>query len=382
MFFKKSFHGSFLFLLGILLLLLTTGWMSLHSSPPTNNDNQQGGKEKTTDEVFKNIKVLKGMPASQLQPTMDFISASLGFDCSNCHVRGHMDSDKKPEKRKARKMIKMVEAINKDSFDGKQVVTCFTCHHGDAEPNTIPAVMTASMMKERMMDQRSEQQEISVPNRLNTPQQIIAKYQQAIGGKSALEKITSLKLEGTVNNGNNRTTQTSTIWAAPNNYYSSVTFPFGTMERGYNGSTGWVKSPRGVQPLSAGDEQDIQLDADFYAPLNFLNDYSALKFSDVKLLNGDTVYVVDARYSDIRRFRFYFDVYSGLLLRKIQYDKTLLGELQTQTDYSDYRPVNGALLPFQLHVANYERGQDITYTNITANANVDKSIFNMPSKTN
>ena len=371
---NKSLYRLFIFISGLSILFLSAGWTT------RNSNEQQGGKEKTTDEVFKNIKVLKGMPASQLLPTMHFFEASLGFECSNCHVRGHNDSDKKPEKRKARKMIEMMNAINKNDFEGKQVVTCFTCHRGTADPEKIPAVMTAAMMKERRSEEKSDEEEIKVPNRLNTPEEIISKYEQAIGGKDAFEKLTSLKLDGTVDLGNNRTAQLSITQKAPYYYYFAIKLPFGEFERGYNGTTGWMKNPRVVEELKAGDLEDMKLSADFYAPINFLKNFSALKFSDVKLLNGDTVYVVDARYSDLRRFKFYFDAYSGLLLRQIQYDKTLLGELQTQTDYSEYRSVNGVPLPYEMHVANYERDQDIKFTNITANQEVDNSIFNMPKK--
>ncbi len=382
MFTKRTFHFSFLFITAISFLFLTAGWTATNSNPHYKKNVLQGKKEKTTDKVFKNIKVLKGLPASQLLPTMHFFEASLGFDCSNCHVRGHMDSDKKPEKRKARKMIKMMEAINKDSFGGKQVVTCFTCHRGHANPLTIPAVITSASMNEKRSEEKDAEEEIIVPNRLNTPEEIVAKYQQAIGGNNAYKKLTTLKFKGTVDNGNHRTSKISIIQKAPLYFYSSLTTPFGTMEKGYNGSIGWMKTPRGGLPLEAGDEQDIKLAADFYAPVNFLKDYSALKFSDVKLLNDDTVYVVDARYSGIRRFKFYFDAYSGLLLRKIQYDKTLLGELQTRTDYSDYRKVNGILFPFELHVADFENNMDIKFSNIAANTQVNSNIFNMPPKSN
>lgn len=371
---NKPLYRLSVFISGLSILFLSTGWTI------KNTNEQQGGKEKTTDEAFKNIKVLKGMPASQLMPTMHFFEASLGFDCSNCHVRGHNDSDKKPGKRKARKMIEMMDAINKNDFEGKQVVTCFTCHRGFADPEKIPAVMTAAMMTERRNEEKSDEEEIKVPDRLNTPEEIISKYEQAIGGKDAFEKLSSLKFDGVLDMGNNRTSQISIIQKAPSFYLSTIQLPFGKFERGYDGNAGWEKNPRGAQELNGGDLQDIKLTADFYAPIKFLKNYSALKFSDVKVINGDTVYVVDAKYSDLRRFKFYFDAYSGLLLRQIQYDKTLLGELQTQTDYGDYRNVNGVLFPFEMHVANYERNQDIKFNSITANSKVDNSIFNMPPK--
>jgi photosynthetic reaction center cytochrome c subunit len=321
------------------------------------------------------------LPAYQLMPTMHFFEASLGFDCSNCHVRGHNDSDKKPEKRKARKMIEMMQAINKNDFDGKQMVTCFTCHGGNATPKTIPAVMTESMMKAENNENENDKM-ISVPNRLDTPEQIIAKYQQAIGGKDAFDKITSLKLEGTVSSGEGREFQVTIYKKAPNFYLSSSQSHFGTFEEGYNGKTGWEKNPRGVREINQPDIQDLKLEADFYSPLDFLKNYSALKFSDVQVINNDTVYVVEGTSSSIRRYKFYFSTRTGILLREIQYDKTLLGDLQTEMDYRHYKNVNGILFPDEIHVANYERNEDIKYSNISANVPVEDSMFEMPPKTN
>src|SRR5215510_12762665 len=61
--------------------------------------------EKTVEQVRKNIQVLKGMPDSQLVPTMNFISASLGVRCNFCHVNQadtwDFVSDEKPEKKTA-----------------------------------------------------------------------------------------------------------------------------------------------------------------------------------------------------------------------------------------------------------------------------------------
>src|SRR6516164_3249794 len=40
--------------------------------------------EKTATQEFKNVRVLKDIPADELIPTMQFISASLGVDCEFC----------------------------------------------------------------------------------------------------------------------------------------------------------------------------------------------------------------------------------------------------------------------------------------------------------
>ena len=78
---------------------------------------------KTTDQAFKNIQTLKGLPADQLVPTMQFITASLGVECEYCHVEGAFDKDDKKPKQTARKMMEMMFAIDKGSFEGRRAVS-------------------------------------------------------------------------------------------------------------------------------------------------------------------------------------------------------------------------------------------------------------------
>ena len=94
---------------------------------------------KTAGETYKNIQILKDLPASQLMEVMHSFSHSLGVHCSFCHVEGAFDKDDKPQKQTARKMITMAMGINKDNFGGERRVTCWTCHRGASEPESKPA---------------------------------------------------------------------------------------------------------------------------------------------------------------------------------------------------------------------------------------------------
>ena len=324
--------------------------------------------------VFKNIKVLNGQPASQLGPTMHFFEAALGFNCGNCHVKDGFEKDDKPEKRKTRDMIAMMNAINKENFKGEQLVTCFTCHKGTADPAGIPVIINASAMKDKKRES-DEEEVIKVPNRLNTAEEIISSYQKAIGGKDSYGKITSLKLEGKIDAGNGKESLTTIFEKAPCLYYSETKTARGVTQRGYNGKAGWLKTPQFERRVEGDDLQDLKLGADFYAPLNFGKNYSSLKLQDVLIIDEDTVYEVDGRFSNDRFFKFYFDTKSGLLVRQIQFNQTLFGDLQTQTDYKDYRDVNGVLIPFELDVADYEHIQKFKFDAITANVTVDEKIF-------
>src|ERR1700681_3186175 len=99
--------------LGLLVwtpFLILTCLSDGQSSPNQNITAQAAPSEKEVEQAFTNIKVLNGMPQSQLYPTMRFMAASLGFQCGSCHVfkNGQLDSaaDDKPEKQTARAMIR------------------------------------------------------------------------------------------------------------------------------------------------------------------------------------------------------------------------------------------------------------------------------------
>ena len=95
---------------------------------------------RTTEQVYKNIQVLKGFPSDQLVPAMQFVTASLGVQCDFCHLENAFEKDDKETKQTARRMMRMMFAINKDNFDGQQKVTCYACHRGAHKPVITPTV--------------------------------------------------------------------------------------------------------------------------------------------------------------------------------------------------------------------------------------------------
>src|ERR1041385_8121981 len=88
----------------------------------------------TAEQKFKNIQIFKGLPATELDPAMAFISGSLGVRCSYCHIANQFDKDDRPAKLAARRMIQMVFDLNKGNFNGQPEVTCYTCHRGKRTP--------------------------------------------------------------------------------------------------------------------------------------------------------------------------------------------------------------------------------------------------------
>jgi photosynthetic reaction center cytochrome c subunit len=84
----------------------------------------------------KNLKVLK---PDEVRTAMRKATVGLGVHCDACHIAGDFASDQNPKKIVARHMFEMTRDINAKFPDGKEHVTCYTCHRGAAEPLTVPA---------------------------------------------------------------------------------------------------------------------------------------------------------------------------------------------------------------------------------------------------
>ena len=85
----------------------------------------------------QNLVVLKDLPRPDLIPVMATMASSLGVTCAYCHEPA-WESDAKPAKEIARRMIRMTRAINETHYGGKVTVTCDTCHHGSPRTTDVP----------------------------------------------------------------------------------------------------------------------------------------------------------------------------------------------------------------------------------------------------
>src|SRR5260370_20805385 len=139
------------------------------------------------EEEYKNIQALKGMPAEQVIPAMQFIGASLGVECEYCHVAHANEKDDKKAKVTARKMINMMMAINKENFDGQLEVNCYSYHHGSTEPVSTPVITDEEPRTPAEEGEKTGEAKASLPS----AEQLLDKYLAAIGGAEARTIITS-----------------------------------------------------------------------------------------------------------------------------------------------------------------------------------------------
>src|SRR5215469_7140939 len=273
---------------------------------------------KTASEEFKNVQVLKDIPADELIPTMQFISASLGVECEFCHVERQMDKDDKKTKKTAREMIRMVLAVNQNNFSGQREVTCNTCHRGAIRPEAIPAVrVEARKPATPDGDQDDETARANWPS----GDAVLAKYLDALGGKAALDRVTTRVEKGNAILGSGRGLPIEIYAKAPDLRVSVMHTPNGESVTGYNGKDGWLASPgRPSREMSDSDDYAAKLDATAMFPSHLAAMLGELQLQPHPEQVGDrAATVVWATTRGPPPEKLYFDPQSGLLVRMVHY---------------------------------------------------------------
>ena len=337
--------------------------------------------EKTVEQARKNIQVLNGLPDSQLVPVMNYMGSSLGVKCTFCHVKNgdkwDFVSDDKPEKGTAREMIKMVQGINKASFKGNPAVGCITCHRGSEHPVRVPQLAVAEPTPFAEVETTAAAPKETPP----TADQVLAKYTQALGGAAAIEKLKTRTMKGTWLASNGATWGYEVYQTAPDKNYTIINTPKqGVIERGFDGQNGWEKSQRGLRDLQAQELNMLKRYPDLFKDIVLQGQFTRIGFSRKDKIDGKDVYLLSAIGKDGKGERLYFDVQSGLLVRRITSTPTVVGLIPEQVDYDDYRDVDGLKMPFTIRVTYIDSFFNSTrkFTEIKLNVPVDETKFKKP----
>jgi hypothetical protein len=336
---------------------------SLHAQP---------AEQKTAEQAFKNITQLKGTPADQLVPSMQFIASSVGVECAFCHVQGKMDADDKPAKKTARDMMAMTAAINKNSFAGQRQVTCYSCHHGASHPVNTPPVLTS--------DAPAHSEVRSAPaGAAPTAEDILEKYVSALGGSAAMKKITSRVMKGTILAGGNET-PIDVITKAPNKRISISHNPNGESFTAFDGTAGWLgNTGRPAREMSSAESEAAGLDAEFYLGLRVKEIFAQVRPGRPEEIGGVECDQLIGTRPGRPPVRLYFDKKSGLLQRLVRYGETPLGRNPTQIDYAYYREVEGVKMPFRWTLARPNGRFTIQIAEVKINVPVEDARFAKPA---
>jgi hypothetical protein len=288
----------------------------------------QSDADKPVEQSAKNIKVLMGMPRSQLIPSMAFIANSLGVTCSHCHTAA-WESDEKPAKETARRMLKMTRLINEQNFDGKLTVTCNSCHRGRLRPEATPIVADAGWNRLTKIE----------PPKLPPAAEILARYRSALGSEKAIAAQTKRVARGTVTRWNGRV--------------DPVSAPFTLTQE--------LPQKAELQTeLSYPPEAGREVVGQFFRIAKGLDPTITATTTGKADVRGQETYVVD-----VKGERWYFDLKTGLLLRRHRETPTPLGVLPEEFDFDDYRNVDGVQVPFFMQWSRADYQVTHRFTEVT-----------------
>jgi hypothetical protein len=341
-------------------------------------------KPQMADDVFKNIQVLKGLTVDEFMGTMGLFSAALNVCCGDCHIGAGGSNPQwekdTPRKVIARQMVKIMNKVNKDNFNGSQVVTCWTCHRGTTPPSTTPTI--DAIYSDPVAVYPDVLPKASAGAVVPTIDQILDKYIQALGGADALSKITSYAGTGTSTTfGTDRANKAEIFAKAPDKYVTIVHQREGDMIRTYDGHDAWVVLPltvTGEYQLTATAAEGGKLDGQLAFPGNIKTFFNAWKVSYPGNIDGKDVNVVQGTGPGGFIATFYFDKQTGLLTRMVRYANSVVGRVPTQIDFSDYRPVAGVMMPFKRNYGWVSGREEYVLTEIRPNVPVDDAKFVKP----
>jgi hypothetical protein len=339
------------------------------------------------EDVFKNVQALKGIGVDDFMLTMGIMSAALGSDCVGCHPSAgtdHVDwALDTPRKRTARRMVLMVTAINRDNFNGRQVVTCWTCHRGRDRPVTT---MTLDMVYGPPADDSDDvlTQAQGVPS----VDQVLNKYLQAIGGAQNVARVTSFvatgKSVGYRGFGGGGLVEVSA--QAPDKRATHISFPEypdrGVSVRTYDGRTGWIATPLAVvrKYELAGSERDgARLDAMLSFPAQISQALTSMRVGPPATIGDQDATVLQGNGPNSTLATLYFDDRSGLLVRMVRHGRSPIGRVPTQVDYSDYRDVGGIKFPFRWTFAWLDGQDKFEFSDVKVNVPIDPARFGEPN---
>ena len=334
--------------------------------------------------AFKNVTVMKDIPVDQFMQTMGFFSASLGMSCEDCHKAKDTDwsgfAVDNPVKNTARRMIQMMQKINEDNFAGRQLVTCYSCHRSADAPRSVPN------FEELYGAVPSDPNAVIVQSPLAPkPEEVLDKYLAAVGGAQKAATLTSL-----VARGNNvgygpegaQDKRAVQLYAKPTQRVITIQTTNGLSTTTFDGKAGWMAAPLrpfDVMPVVGQELEGLRIDAALMFPSQVKQIATRWRVGNPVSLDGKDQWVVQGNTTGGVILSLYFDQQTGLLTRAVRYAASIVGRIPVQTDYSDYRDVNGVKVPHKFTFTWLDGRDTFELTQVQANANIEAARFNKPA---
>lgn len=184
---------------------------------------------------------------------------------------------------------------------------------------------------------------------LPTGEAVLEQYVEATGGKAAYEKVKNrvstgeLEVTGAAVKGKLTITQ-----AAPNKALAVIDLGgLGKNTEATDGTVAWSLSEiNGDRVLSGEEKEAFILQSTFNSEIRWKDRYTKAECTGVEDVDGKPAYKVVLTPKTGKPTTEFYDKASHLQVKQISVTKNPMGEITVETYPSDYRKVDGILMPF------------------------------------
>ena len=329
---------------------------------------QETANSELSGAKFKNVTALADMPADQMGKVMNIMSASLSVNCQFCHEGTDFAKEGVGHKDIGRTMIEMTLDLNKRHFEGREAVTCFTCHRGQKHP-------TATFMNEPKVVTTG----IKQPSAKPSAESILTKFVAAIGGKEKLASLKSRHVVGRRIEPDGRV-EPEEVWNTANGQYRMLT-TYGSGENlvkvaeVFDGKTATKNANGSAIQLKEDERLLIEREARMGFGADLVAAFPKLEFERMASIEDRSVAVLGLKTQAGIHEQLFFDEQTAMLIRRTTAIPTVLGDFVHQIDYQDYKAFDGVSVPTKIRfsVPNILWTREVV--SVEHNQQIDPAIF-------
>jgi hypothetical protein len=219
----------------------------------------------------------------------------------------------------------------------------------------------------------------STPEEQARIDEILQRYEDAIGGREAIANITSYKLKGTYELAG-MTGKIEGWRKEPRKTLNVLELPrIGTLKKGYDGETNWVQTPAGTFTDSSPQEvAQMERDAEVFSAGRIRSLFDSMKLENKARLNGRDMYVIEGKPAKGPAEKLFFDVENGLLVRWDMARRQANRTVFVKAHLDDYQQVGNVKVPFKIRFAFESFNFTINLEEVQHNVAIDDAIFKKP----
>jgi predicted Zn-dependent peptidase len=209
-----------------------------------------------------------------------------------------------------------------------------------------------------------------------TAQSILDKYIETIGGKTNIEKIKDMTMNGRFTMQGMKLS-INVIYKIPSKYLNEIGMNGQIIQKQlYNGGVGKVSGMQGNKDMQGEELERAKLEAELIPELKYIEFGYKTQLKEISKVGDDDAYVIEITSPSGSISQDFFSLATGLKIKTVSTIKSPMGEMTQSTELKDYTDIEGVKMPKKMIQSAGGQNMEITLDSVTANTGVKDEVFN------